>query len=122
MILLRLYNLCESRNLYKRIKKKNHVSSIDNLVMVFACHVTGLCDFQYLPLVNSEDGQQQACVYDQLVPQGMEGADWLNHAAPLFLPPAAFTRMDTPQVRMWSVFIVSIISVKTHLLHLCQVQ
>lgn len=56
-----------------------------------------LCDFQYLPLVPSEDGQQQVCVYDQLVPQGMERADWLNQAAPLYLPPAAFTRMDTPQ-------------------------
>ncbi|XP_045108931.1 general transcription factor 3C polypeptide 5-like isoform X2 [Portunus trituberculatus] len=56
-----------------------------------------LCDFQYLPLVTCEDGLQQMCVYDQLVPQGMERADWLNQPAPLYLPPAAFTRMDTPQ-------------------------
>ena len=59
---------------------------------------SGLCDFQFLPLSVSEDGLQQVCVYDQLVPQGMETADWLNQPAPLYLPPAAFTRMDTPQV------------------------
>ncbi|XP_047490172.1 general transcription factor 3C polypeptide 5-like [Penaeus chinensis] len=56
-----------------------------------------LCDFQYVPLVNTEDSHAQECVYDQLVPQGMEKADWLNRPAPLFLPPAAFTRMDAPQ-------------------------
>ncbi|XP_069972340.1 general transcription factor 3C polypeptide 5 [Penaeus vannamei] len=56
-----------------------------------------LCDFQYVPVVNTEDGLAQECVYDQLVPQGMEKADWLNQPAPLFLPPAAFTRMDAPQ-------------------------
>lgn len=56
-----------------------------------------LCDFQYVPLVSSEDGLGQMCVYDQLVPRGMEKADWLSQSAPLYLPPAAFTRMDTPQ-------------------------
>ncbi|XP_042203749.1 general transcription factor 3C polypeptide 5-like isoform X2 [Homarus americanus] len=56
-----------------------------------------LCDFQYVPLVSTDDGQNQVCVYDQLVPRGMETADWLNQPAPLYLPPAAFTRMDTPQ-------------------------
>ncbi|KAK3864002.1 hypothetical protein Pcinc_030264 [Petrolisthes cinctipes] len=56
-----------------------------------------MCDFQYLPLITSEDCMSHVCVYDQLVPQGMESADWLNQSAPLYLPPAAFTRMDTPQ-------------------------
>ncbi|XP_053655427.2 general transcription factor 3C polypeptide 5 [Cherax quadricarinatus] len=56
-----------------------------------------LCDFQYVPLVSMEEGQPLMCVYDQLVPRGMEKADWLNQPAPLYLPPAAFTRMDTPQ-------------------------
>lgn len=62
------------------------------------CFFPDLCDFQYVPLVSTEDGLGQVCVYDQLVPQGMEKADWLNHPAPLYLPPAAFTRMDAPQV------------------------
>lgn len=57
-----------------------------------------MCDFQYLPLVTSEDFTSHVCVYNQLVPQGMESADWLNQSAPLYLPPAAFTRMDTAQV------------------------
>jgi len=56
-----------------------------------------MCDFQYVPLVSMVDENSQECVYDDLVPQGMEKADWLNQPAPLFLPPAAFSRMDTPQ-------------------------
>ncbi|CAL4184680.1 unnamed protein product, partial [Meganyctiphanes norvegica] len=56
-----------------------------------------MCDFQYVPLVSLVDESSQECVYDDLVPKGMEKADWLNQPAPLFLPPAAFSRMDTPQ-------------------------
>lgn len=83
----------------------------------------GLCDFQFLPLVMSEDEMQQMCVYDQLVPQGMERADWLNQPAPLYLPPAAFTRMDTPQVtagrRGSSLFIIIFIISNLIHVHCC---
>ncbi|XP_066955131.1 general transcription factor 3C polypeptide 5 isoform X1 [Macrobrachium rosenbergii] len=56
-----------------------------------------LCDFQYVPLMTGEDGSSQVCIYNDLVPRGMESANWLHQPAPLYLPPAAFTRMDTPQ-------------------------
>ncbi|KAG0704432.1 General transcription factor 3C polypeptide 5 [Chionoecetes opilio] len=72
-----------------------------HITAAFSHHINvtraGLCDFQYLPLETREDATQQVCVYDQLVPHGIEKADWLNQPAPLYLPPAAFTRMDTPQ-------------------------
>ncbi|KAK7083684.1 General transcription factor 3C polypeptide 5, partial [Halocaridina rubra] len=56
-----------------------------------------LCDFQYIPVVTGEDGVDQVCIYGDLIPRGMETADWLQRPATLYLPPAAFTRMDTPQ-------------------------
>ncbi|XP_076066865.1 general transcription factor IIIC subunit l(2)37Cd [Oratosquilla oratoria] len=54
-----------------------------------------MCDFQYVPVSVTEDRAE--CFYDSLVPHGIVSSAWLNLPAPLFLPPAAFSRMDTPQ-------------------------
>lgn len=52
---------------------------------------TGLCDFQYLPTSRDE------CLYDKIVPRGLD-TEWLKGESPYFLPPAAFSRVDTVQV------------------------
>ncbi|KAB7500385.1 General transcription factor 3C polypeptide 5 [Armadillidium nasatum] len=58
-----------------------------------------MCDFQYLPVATTEeDGVKKLQnVYGELLPKGMVNSDWLDQPAPLFLPPATFSRMDTPQ-------------------------
>lgn len=50
-----------------------------------------LCDFQYLPTTKDE------CIYNMIVPKGLD-VNWLSSESPYFLPPAAFSRVDTVQV------------------------
>jgi len=52
-----------------------------------------LCDFQYLPMSESHESiYPQVYSGSTLVP-----SSWLDAPAPLFTPPAAFSRMDLPQ-------------------------
>lgn len=51
-----------------------------------------LCDFQYLPTT------KEKCIIDMVVPKGLD-LDWLNSDASYFLPPPAFSRMDSVQVK-----------------------
>nr|CAD7464294.1 unnamed protein product [Timema tahoe] len=44
-----------------------------------------------------QNGDQNVCEYDQMVPSGMPNSDWLLGDTPLFLTPPAFSRMDTMQ-------------------------
>lgn len=37
------------------------------------------------------------CIYNSIYPTGIPSADWLKQDVPYFLPPAAFSRMDTVQ-------------------------
>ncbi|XP_033606332.1 general transcription factor 3C polypeptide 5 isoform X1 [Cryptotermes secundus] len=57
-----------------------------------------LCDFQYVTM-NPQFGSHgpAVCEYSNLVPIGLPKASWLTGEAPYFLPPAAFSRMDTMQ-------------------------
>ena len=67
-----------------------------------------LCDFQYLPMVRkkTEDNQQAKqpeyeSIYHRVFFDRLVDSEWVTSEegenAPLFLPPAAFSRMDVPQ-------------------------
>ncbi|OAD55297.1 General transcription factor 3C polypeptide 5 [Eufriesea mexicana] len=57
-----------------------------------------LCDFQYLPMSQSkEDPKKLECIYDKIYPSNIPHYSWLKNDVPYFLPPAAFSRMDTVQ-------------------------
>ncbi len=66
-----------------------------------------LCDFQYLPVVKedkatgtSKSGPGYRPIYDEIYFDRLVELPWLQQggkSAPLFLPPAAFSRMDIPQ-------------------------
>lgn len=59
---------------------------------------TNLCDFQYLPMTQStEDPKKLECIYDKIYPSNIPPFSWLKNDVPYFLPPAAFSRMDTMQ-------------------------
>lgn len=62
---------------------------------------TNLCDFQYLPMTQSkEDPKKLEYVYDKIYPNpnSIPQYSWLKSDVPYFLPPAAFSRMDTIQL------------------------
>lgn len=55
-----------------------------------------LCDFQYLPMVQSKaDPEKLECIYQLLYPSNIPPYSWLKNEVPPFMPPAAFSRMDT---------------------------
>ncbi|CAK9799769.1 General transcription factor 3C polypeptide 5 [Anthophora quadrimaculata] len=57
-----------------------------------------LCDFQYLPMTQKkEDPKKLECIYDKIYPSHIPHYAWLRNDVPYFLPPAAFSRMDTVQ-------------------------
>jgi len=44
------------------------------------------------------DPMKMECIYNTLVPEGMTPLSWIAKPAMYFIPPAAFSRMDTVQV------------------------
>ncbi|GAB1862390.1 General transcription factor 3C polypeptide 5 [Camponotus japonicus] len=59
---------------------------------------TNLCDFQYVPMTQSKsDPKKLECIYNLIYPIGIPPYAWLKNDVPYFLPPAAFSRMDTVQ-------------------------
>ena len=62
-----------------------------------------LCDFQYLPMQRKEESGEKKyeSIYDSIYFDRLIGSSWLDDKeasrSPLFLPPAAFSRMDVPQ-------------------------
>ncbi|XP_014223258.1 general transcription factor 3C polypeptide 5 [Trichogramma pretiosum] len=59
---------------------------------------TSLCDFQYLPITkNKENPTVDECIYEKIYPVGLPPYSWMTDDVPLFLPPAAFSRMDSIQ-------------------------
>lgn len=65
-------------------------------VVDVAFKFTNLCDFQYLPMVKEETGGYQS-IYEDVYFNKLVESSWLESPSPLFLPPAAFSRMDCPQ-------------------------
>jgi len=59
---------------------------------------SNLCDFQYLAMAKREEGAAHSSIYSQVYSdRRLVSTSWLDKDAPLFLPPAAFSRMDLPQ-------------------------
>lgn len=59
---------------------------------------TSLCDFQYLPMTQSKENPKKLeCIYHKVYPSNIPHYSWLKNDVPYFLPPAAFSRMDTVQ-------------------------
>nr|XP_033206714.1 general transcription factor 3C polypeptide 5 [Bombus vancouverensis nearcticus] len=59
---------------------------------------TSLCDFQYLPMTQSKENPKKLeCIYHKIYPSNIPHYSWLKNDVPYFLPPAAFSRMDTVQ-------------------------
>ncbi|KAL6422616.1 hypothetical protein ACFW04_010683 [Cataglyphis niger] len=59
---------------------------------------TNLCDFQYVPMTQSKSNPKELeCIYSSIYPTGIPPYSWLKNDVPYFLPPAAFSRMDTVQ-------------------------
>jgi len=62
----------------------------------------GLCDFQYLPMVENTDKEELAdkfmSILELVVPQKLESLEWLHEDAPVFMSPPVFSRMDLPVV------------------------
>ena len=58
-----------------------------------------MCDFQYLPMVYDRETNSHTSIYSQVYPgnESLVPSSWLEQSAPLFIPPAAFSRMDLPQ-------------------------
>ena len=74
------------------------VGSVDGTYKFESC-----CDFQYLPMEKNEDSEQYHSVMDQvklnrlLTTDDIKATTSAEKKTPLFLPPTAFSRMDTPQ-------------------------
>ncbi|TRY95146.1 hypothetical protein DNTS_003854 [Danionella cerebrum] len=55
----------------------------------------GMVDFQYLASHSNPDGAQES-LYDKIILRKPETKDYYDRPVHLFLPPAIFSRMDTP--------------------------
>lgn len=69
--------------------------NILNWPVLFFFLISGMCDFQYLPMVPNADGSFKPVLND-LVPTSVEDSSFLKKEAPLFIMPGNFSRMDTP--------------------------
>lgn len=59
---------------------------------------TSLCDFQYLTMTPSKENPKVLeCIYDKIYPIGIPPYSWLKNEVPYFLPPAAFSRVNSVQ-------------------------
>lgn len=58
------------------------------------CVFAGMADFQYLA-VHKEDGKDVS-LYDKIILRKAETRDFFEAPMPYFLPPAIFSRLDTP--------------------------
>ena len=69
-----------------------------HLQVIFIClsRFNNLCDFQYLPM-ERDDKNKLASIYPEVYFNKLVASDWIEKTPPLFLPPAVFSRMDSPQ-------------------------
>ncbi|XP_043203143.1 general transcription factor 3C polypeptide 5-like, partial [Amphibalanus amphitrite] len=81
----------------KRRKKKNSTEPpVYSTELLGVCtkvfKFTNMCDFQFLPL-----DHQGRSMYDDIVPSSCMDTAYPDRPAALFIPPVAFSRVDTPQ-------------------------
>ncbi|XP_023324634.1 general transcription factor 3C polypeptide 5 [Eurytemora carolleeae] len=86
------------KKLKKGVKDKPEYIHETKLVgLVDSCfRFSNLCDFQYLPMEKDEEGKLSS-LYPKVFFQNLVSSDWIEKEAPLFIPPAVFSRMDAPQ-------------------------
>lgn len=66
-----------------------------NLVVLVMClFSTGMADFQCLA-VHSEGGKDTS-LYDKIILRKVENQEFFEQPMPYFLPPAIFSRLDSP--------------------------
>jgi len=79
--------------------KPEYINTTENLGMITSCfRFSNLCDFQYLPTEKTESGEHRS-IYSEVFFNKLVPSSWVERdtPAPLFLPPAVFSRMDVPQ-------------------------
>ena len=86
------------KKLKKGVKDKPEYIHETKLVgLVDSCfRFSNLCDFQYLPMEKDEEGKLSS-LYPKVFFRNLVSSDWIEKEAPLFIPPAVFSRMDAPQ-------------------------
>jgi len=88
----------QRRRLKPGVKNKPEFIHTTNLVgLVSSCfRFSNLCDFQYLPMDKNEQNEQVS-IYPEVFFNRLVTSEWIERTAPLFIPPAVFSRMDVPQ-------------------------
>jgi len=77
--------------------KPEHIHTTSFVGLVGSCfRFNNLCDFQFLPMQKDADSKLVS-IYPEVYFQNLVGSSWTEKEAPLFIPPAVFSRMDTPQ-------------------------
>lgn len=73
---------------------------------VYFLLVLGICDFQFLPMMKVPDGRLED-ISESLLPKRVDGdhlRQWLGSPASYFLPPAAFSRIDSQSLNVVSFY------------------
>jgi len=80
------------------VDKPEYIHTTKLVGLVTSCfRFSNLCDFQYLPMAKKAETNQLASIYPEVYFNKLVGSDWIDKEAPLFIPPAVFSRMDVPQ-------------------------
>lgn len=96
----------------KAVNRKDENGHIKHVIK--SCQILGrvttsfkfksICDFQYLPMLKSTDSGQMENICDTILPTEIDGSKlkaWLESPASYFLPPAAFSRIDTQSLNSY---------------------
>ena len=57
---------------------------------------SGMCDFQYMPMRTRPNGTYESIVDLIQINTILDRQEYLTRAAPLYIPPLAFSRVDRP--------------------------
>merc|ERR1719309_855879 len=78
--------------------KPEYIHTTSFVGQVTSCFkFNNLCDFQYLPMQKENGKPGHVSIYPQVFFKKLVSSDWVDREAPLFIPPAVFSRMDVPQ-------------------------
>ena len=65
--------------------------------MFFSCQLSGMCDFQYLPVIRKEGGSHENLLDKLVIKKLTTQSEYMSRDAPLFLSPVMFSRLDCPK-------------------------
>ncbi|KAF6211179.1 hypothetical protein GE061_014294 [Apolygus lucorum] len=96
-----------------RVKKNKPDNEEESEQKVVGCEIVGriqtafrfksICDFQFLPMFQDEDGRMRD-ISSTLIPDRLDGDSlqkWVDGPANYFLPPAAFSRIDSQSLNTY---------------------